>query len=171
MLDHDFSMTIAGLRVEESSYTIRFLFTEAKEAQAQSVHAANTYAHNTGARNQSHLNVDSLKMPAAASLTRAQSLYLTSGGAYTEDDIEANGRTTAATKYASFVAQHDPNPVAGDWLCPITLTKANPDCAWIIAGETYYFCCPPCIDEFLEQAKSTPERITGPAAYKQATGN
>lgn len=143
ILNGDFSLALTGLRVEQSSYTLRF-------------HVANSR---------------STPMPAPASPTKAQSLYLTSGGLYTEADLVANGQTTAAEKYANFTPRHDPNPVAGDWICPITRTKANTDCAWIIGGETYFFCCPPCIDEFLEQAKASPEAIASPAAYKQLTSS
>lgn len=140
ILDGDFSLTMTGLRMDDSSYTLRFHFANSR----------------------------STPMPAPASATQAQSLYLTSGGLYTAADIVANGRTTAAEKYADFTPKHDPNPVAGDWICPITRTKANTDCAWIIGGETYFFCCPPCIDEFLGQAKTTPEQILMPAAFEHA---
>jgi hypothetical protein len=81
-------------------------------------------------------------------------LYLTPGGLYTQADIDANGRTTPSLRYANFQARHDLYPQPGDSLCPITRTKANPDCTWIIAGRTYQFCCPPCIDEFVRVAKN-----------------
>jgi len=86
-------------------------------------------------------------------------LYSEPGGVYTLEDIAANGGRTASEKFVGFRAEHDFSPVAGDRVCPITRTKANPDCDWIIAGQRYEFCCPPCIDEFLMQAKRSPERI------------
>lgn len=113
----------------------------------------------------SHPHHDEEAMPAQRPDAEAQKLYLTPGGIYTEDDIRANGRQTAAQKYASFKATHDSHPVAGDRLCPVTQTKANPQCSWIIGGKTYTFCCPPCIDEFLDQAKKNPATIREPAAY------
>ena len=93
-------------------------------------------------------------MPAPIADKEAADLYLTPGGHYTEADIDANGRTTAAEKYRGFRAKHDANPATGDMTCPISGTKASSACSWIIDGETYQFCCPPCIDEFLALAKS-----------------
>jgi hypothetical protein len=92
-------------------------------------------------------------------------LYLEPGGIYTVADIAANGGLTASQKFAGFKAKHDFNPRPGDLLCPITQTKANPECSWIIASREYTFCCPPCIDEFLELAKQAPEQIKPPEAY------
>lgn len=104
-------------------------------------------------------------MPASASRSEAEQLYLTPGGLYTEADIEANGRTTAAQKFAGFQSRHDMNPQPGDRICPVTETKANPACSWIINGQKYEFCCPPCVDEFLKLAKSSPDQIREPAFY------
>lgn len=84
-------------------------------------------------------------------------LYLTPGGLYTQADIDANGRTTPGVRYANFQARHDLNPQPGDLLCPITRTKANPACTWIISGRTYRFCCPPCIEELVRMAKEEVE--------------
>lgn len=92
-------------------------------------------------------------------------LYLTPGGKYTEADIKANGVQTASQKYAGFRAAHDFRPKPGTRLCPITQTKANPACTWIVGGKSYEFCCPPCIDEFVQQAKEKPETIQPPEAY------
>lgn len=85
---------------------------------------------------------------------RERELYLSPGGLYTAADIEANGRQVPSQKFRGFKAAHDFNPKPGDRLCPVTRTKAHPDCAWIIAGQTHHFCCPPCIDEFLAEAKA-----------------
>ena len=106
-------------------------------------------------------------MPSPVSDNEAKELYLTAGGAYTEQDVIANGRTTAAQKYQGFRAAHDPNPEPGARVCPISDTKAHPQCQWIIAGETYYFCCPPCIDEFLVLAKESPEQILAADRYRK----
>ncbi len=92
-------------------------------------------------------------------------LYLTPGGRYTLADIQANGGVTASTAFAGFKAQHDFDPRPGDQLCPVTRTKANLECGWIIGGQRYTFCCPPCIDEFLTLAKERPEEVQAPAAY------
>lgn len=92
-------------------------------------------------------------------------LYLQPGGLYTAADIEANEGLTASEKFVGFKAKHDFNPQPGDLLCPITQTKANPDCDWIIGGHRYTFCCPPCIDEFVELAKRDPDKIQPPEAY------
>jgi YHS domain-containing protein len=92
-------------------------------------------------------------------------LYLIPGGKYTMDDILANGNMTPSQKFKSFIPAHNPNPKQGDLLCPITMTKANPACSWIIGGKLYQFCCPPCIHEFLAMAKATPEQIEDPEYY------
>lgn len=108
----------------------------------------------------------------AASVERVaaeeERLYLTAGGKYTEADIRANGRVTASRKYAVFRAKHDVAPMPGDRICPVTRTKANPRCTWIIGGQNYEFCCPPCIDEFVQLAKNDPEKIARPENYVNA---
>ena len=92
-------------------------------------------------------------------------LYLTPGGLYTQADIEANGSLTVSQKFAKFQAAHDLNPKVGDKICPVTLTKANPKCSWIVGGKSYEFCCPPCVDEFVKLAKSNPEKVKQPDQY------
>lgn len=104
-------------------------------------------------------------MPEKVADEAERELYLTAGGKYTAADIEANGRQTASQKFAGFKAAHDLNPQAGDRICPITLTKANPKCSWIINGETYEFCCPPCVDEFVRLAKTEPGKLKSPGEY------
>jgi YHS domain-containing protein len=92
-------------------------------------------------------------------------LYLTPGGKYTADDIKANGNVTATQKFKGLHAKHDLLPKAGDKICPITLTKSSPQFSWIIGGKTYDFCCPPCVDEFVKQAKEAPDQIKEPGEY------
>lgn len=104
-------------------------------------------------------------MPVGVADAEADELYRTPGGKYTQADIHANGNTTAARKYRGFLASHDPDPQPGDRICPVTQTKANPACTWIIQGETYQFCCPPCIDEFVALAKNDPAQVAQPEAY------
>ncbi|MFN0198470.1 MAG: hypothetical protein ACKVT0_17125 [Planctomycetaceae bacterium] len=94
-------------------------------------------------------------------------LYLTAGGKYTEADITANGKQTASQKYAGFKSSHDFKPKAGDAICPITKTKANDACTWIVDGKEYRFCCPPCIDEFVKLAKTNSDTIEPPDNYRQ----
>jgi YHS domain-containing protein len=57
--------------------------------------------------------------------------------------------------------------VAGEPICPITRTRANARFAWVIGGRRYLFCCPPCIDEFVQQAKAAPASLRPPEAYVQ----
>lgn len=92
-------------------------------------------------------------MPAKVSDDAERELYLTAAGIYTEADIEANGNQTASEKFKGFRAKHDMKPKPGDKICPVTMTKANPACTWIVAGKEYEFCCPPCVDEFVSWAK------------------
>jgi len=92
-------------------------------------------------------------------------LFLEPGGSYTEADIKANGTLTVEQKYKNFKANHDLKPAVGAKICPITLTKANSELTWIIGGKKYEFCCPPCVEEFVELAKTTPAEIKDPSAY------
>jgi YHS domain-containing protein len=101
----------------------------------------------------------------AAAMEQEKLLYLTPGGIYTLADIIANGEMTRSERFVGFIAKHNSRPKPGDQICPITLTVANPKCFWIIGGKTYYFCCPPCIDEFLTLAKEQPEQILAPEEY------
>jgi hypothetical protein len=94
-----------------------------------------------------------------------QQLYLTPGGKYTETDIKANGNMTASQKFKGVMSSHDMKPKSGDKICPITRTKANPKFSWVVGGETYEFCCPPCVDEFVKTAKEHPEEIKEPGNY------
>jgi hypothetical protein len=103
--------------------------------------------------------------PAVLADDEERALYLTPGGKYTEADIRANGALTASQKYRGFRAAHNLRPGDGDRLCPVTRTKANPRCTWVIAGKTYEFCCPPCIDEFVKLAKERPDELKDPEAY------
>ncbi len=104
-------------------------------------------------------------MPDKVADQAERELYLTPGGIYTQTDIEANGSRTASQKFRGFMAAHDMNPKSGDKICPITHTKANSKCDWIIGGEKYEFCCPPCVDEFVKLAKEDPEKIQSPDDY------
>ncbi len=106
-------------------------------------------------------------MPAKVADDEERKLYLTAGGIYTQADIEANGNMTASEKFRGFMAKHDMHPKPGDKICPVTMTKANPQCAWIVGGKKYEFCCPPCVDEFVSWAKNedTIKDILEPDAY------
>ena len=104
-------------------------------------------------------------MPAGVDADEERALYLTPGGLYTEADIKANGAVTASDKYKGKMAKHDMKPKAGEKVCPITMTKANPKFTWIIGGKTYEFCCPPCIDEFVLLAKTSPKEVLEPTEY------
>jgi uncharacterized membrane protein YraQ (UPF0718 family) len=108
---------------------------------------------------------DHADMPAAATADAARELYMTPKGLYTAEDIAANGSVTAAEKYQGFHSAHDFKPKPGDPICPITQTKANPQCTWIVGGKKYLFCCPPCIDEFMKLARESPEKIRRPEEY------
>ncbi len=94
-------------------------------------------------------------------------LYLTPGGKYTEADIRANGGVTASQKFKGVKAEHDLKPKAGEKICPVTLTKANPKFSWVVGGKTYEFCCPPCVDEFVALAKEKPDEVQPPESYRQ----
>ena len=106
-------------------------------------------------------------MPAAVSGADEQKLYFTPGGKYTQADIDANGSLPAGAKFRGLMTKHDMAPMPGDFICPVTLTKANPKVEWQIDGKKYLFCCPPCVDEFVRMAKEEPDSLKPPGDYVQ----
>lgn len=108
------------------------------------------------------------EMPAAADEKEEQELYRAPGGKYTADDIRRNGTVTASQKFKGIRPIHDAHPKPGDAICPVSRTKANPKFLWYVGGKGYTFCCVPCIDEFLRDAKENPERILEPSDYTQS---
>lgn len=104
-------------------------------------------------------------MPEKVNDEEELALYLTPGGIYTEADIKANGGVTASQKFKGVMSSHDMNPKPGDRICPVTLTKANAKFTWVVAGKSYEFCCPPCVDEFLKTAKENPSELKNPEDY------
>lgn len=107
----------------------------------------------------------SAKASTASVSDKERKLYLTPGGAYTHADIKANGNQTAAQKFKGVKVNHDIKPKVGDRICPITMTKANPGFNWIIGGKKYLFCCPPCVEEYLAQAKKNPASLRPPEEF------
>ena len=122
-------------------------------------------AHRVWRYAQTSASSSSRDMPALVGEAEARKLHLAPAGKYTLADIEANDRQVSSEKYRSFQTRHDFDPQPGDRLCPITRTRANPECRWTIGGREYEFCCPPCIDEFVRLAKERPEEILPPEAY------
>jgi|GEM_PF-207644 len=110
-------------------------------------------------------------MPAAVTGTEEQKLYFTPGGKYTQADIDANGKLSAGQKFRGFMSKHDMKPKPGDFICPVTFTKANPKIEWIVGGKEYLFCCPPCVDEFVRMAKEEPDQVKEPEDYIQQGAN
>ena len=76
-----------------------------------------------------------------------------------------NGNKVASEKFRGVPVSHDLKPKAGDRICPVTLTKANPAFAWVVGGQEYQFCCPPCVDEFVQLAKDHPDQIKPAGEY------
>jgi hypothetical protein len=106
-------------------------------------------------------------MPTPLDQVVERELHRTPGGKYTLADVEANGSTLPSERYRGFQSRHDIRPQTGEPLCPVTRTRASPDCTWIIDGRIYQFCCPPCIDELVRLAKERPEELMPPSAYVQ----
>jgi hypothetical protein len=105
-------------------------------------------------------------MPKGVGGTAAErELFLTPGGIYTEADIDANGRMLPSRKFAGISWPHDDDLKTGDKLCPVTANKADPRCVWIVNGNSYEFCCTPCLDKFVKWAKTQPDRIKKPEEY------
>jgi YHS domain-containing protein len=109
-------------------------------------------------------------MPGAVTGMEEQKLYFTPAGKYTQADIDANGKLSAAAKFKGFMSKHDMAPKPGDLICPVTFTKANPKIEWTVDGKKYLFCCPPCVDEFVRMAKEEPDQIKAPEEYIQKNG-
>ncbi len=110
-------------------------------------------------------------MPASLPAEEERELYLTAGGKYTEADIKANGNMTASQKFRGVISRHDAKPKPGDRICPISMTRANPEFTWIINGKPYQFCCPPCVDEFVKTARERPEELQDPDVFIKADDN
>jgi len=106
-------------------------------------------------------------MPAAVTGAEEKKLYFTPGGKYTQADIEANGKLSAGQKFRGFMSKHDMNPKPGDFICPVTFTKANAKIEWLVSGKKYLFCCPPCVDEFVRLSKEEPDQVKEPEDYIQ----
>jgi len=105
----------------------------------------------------------------ASAVTPAQkALFLTPGGAYTQADIRANGGVTPDQKYQGMMASHHLHPQKGTLTCPITMTQANTKFPWVVGGKKYLFCCPPCIAEFVKNAKTHPHDLKPPDSYVQS---
>ena len=134
-------VTVTTIRIEGGRF--RFAFRNFAEGQ-----------HNAAA------------MPGQQAGEKLRKLYATVKGKYTEADVRANGPgVTARQKYGNEVSQHDDDPQPGDRICPISRTKANPKFTWVVGGQTYQFCCTPCIDEFVRKAQEKPDEVKQPGDY------
>lgn len=109
----------------------------------------------------------SVAMPPPVVGEKERQLFLVPGGKYTAADIEANKGLIPSQKFVGFEAEHDDDPQPGDWVCPVTNTKANPACSWVVDGQTYLFCCPPCVTDFVKTAKNHPEKLRKASEYRQ----
>ena len=76
-------------------------------------------------------------------------------------DIKANGNTVPEEKFKGKTWEHADDLKVGDKTCPVTKNKAETECAWVVQGQTYEFCCPPCLDKFIGWAHHQPEKING----------
>ncbi|QJW99437.1 hypothetical protein [Frigoriglobus tundricola] len=103
--------------------------------------------------------------PSAKPSQKEQEVFLTPGGIYTRADIEKNGSTVPSVKYRGVSFDHDDDLKPGDKVCPVTVNKADEKCKWWVNGKQYQFCCAPCLEKFVKQAKETPEKIKDPSEY------
>jgi hypothetical protein len=90
----------------------------------------------------------------------SRELYLKPGGIYTAADIKANG-----TQKPKDLGLDHVDPVVGDKICPVTGSKAHKEYQWVTQGQTYEFCCPPCVDTFLRWANKEPDKIKDAKEY------
>lgn len=170
-----FELKPEPLAGDEKGYTSRFTGEVPKELWNQELeitipalklageryHLAFQTTDKPGDRHASEVTMPSSK----TEMDEERKLYLTAAGLYTAEDIKANGNTTGSEKFKGFKASHDIKPKSGDRICPVTLTKSNPECTWIIGGKKYEFCCPPCVEEFVKLAKEDPKAIKAPEDY------
>lgn len=105
------------------------------------------------------------KKASAQPTPREVDLFLKPGGIYTQADIEKNGGVVPSAKFAGVSFAHDDDLKAGDRVCPVTVNKADEQCTWWVNGKEYQFCCPPCLEKFVKQAKESPEKIKDPSTY------
>lgn len=101
----------------------------------------------------------------AAFAAEQRRIFLSPGGRYTAADIRANGGAAADAPFARVTPAHDHAPRAGDRVCPVSGFRAEPAFAWVVGGETYLFCCQPCVDEFVLLAKEKPDEVRPAARY------
>ena len=150
------------------------VFTGADEALGRKRSLAGTISAQIGTKRYSgdfreaaHSNhAEGPSAPSALEPTqREKDLFLKPGGIYTSTDIAKNGNTVPSVKYRGLEFAHDDDLRPGDKLCPVTVNKADDKCQWWVNGKEYQFCCPPCLEKFVKQAKETPERIKEPEAY------
>lgn len=113
-----------------------------------------------------HTDDHAPKSPAGPT-PRETDLFLTPGGIYTQADISKNGGVVPSVKFAGVAFEHDDDLKPGDRVCPVTVNKADDKCRWWVNGKEYTFCCPPCLEKFVKQAKQTPEKIKDPGEYIQ----
>jgi hypothetical protein len=100
----------------------------------------------------------------AAWVAEERDLYAKPEGKYTEADARANGTQPASDKFADLSPDHE-EAASGDRICPVSRLKASPRVSWVVGGDTYTFCCAPCVDVFLETAKQRPIEVKSPEQY------
>jgi hypothetical protein len=98
---------------------------------------------------------------------REVALFLTPGGIYSAADIEKNGKVAPSVKFQGMSWAHEDDVKPGDKVCPVTANKADPQCEWYVNGQKYEFCCPPCLEKFVNWAKTQPEKVKPPEVYVQ----
>jgi hypothetical protein len=92
-------------------------------------------------------------------------LFLTPGGIYTAADIAKNGNVVPSVKFQGMSWAHEDDLKPGDKVCPVTANKADPQCEWYVNGQKYEFCCPPCLEKFVNWAKTQPEKVKPAERY------
>jgi hypothetical protein len=122
-------------------------------------------------RDRFRFHIDSQSPPPdAGAVERAAAaeaaLYSHPGGKYRAEDIEANGAAPASRKYRGERPAHNDRPGAGERVCPVSRSSADPRFVWVVGGREYRFCCPPCLDEFVTAAKERPGEVREPDFYK-----
>ncbi|AIE87792.1 hypothetical protein OP10G_4424 [Fimbriimonas ginsengisoli Gsoil 348] len=99
---------------------------------------------------------------------KARELFASPGGAYTQADIELNGKVPPSERFEKVEFLYSMKPYPGQPIDPILKTKTGGAFDWYIGGKKYHFSSVATIEEFVLRAKKDPSSIQSPEHYVAA---